>query len=101
MKLCAECGFSLSFGNSVVRAHCVHIVNNTLMCGNCCSQSNDCFAVSSTLLRWFVSHKKHENKNVAPGPFPLLPSSALRETQRGKEKSGGGRKQSKNNENSQ
>lgn len=39
--------------------------------------------------------KKHENKRVAPGPFPLLPSSALRETYRGKEKSDGRRKQKK------
>lgn len=54
------------------------------MCDNDCSQPNDCFALCSALLTSFVSHKKHENKEGAPGPFPLLPSSALRETYREK-----------------
>lgn len=43
-------------------------------------------------LKSFVFHEKHENK-WPWGPFPLLPSSALRETYRGKEKSDSRRKQ--------
>lgn len=62
--------------NKILAVISLNVVNNRLMCGNGCSQWNDCFALCCVLLTSFVSHWKFENKKVARGLFlyslPLL-----------------------------